>query len=62
MDLEELDLPAIREYVDEFQETETSEANIGCPNEQDGEFEPEDDETPAPGPDAEETPEPTPSG
>lgn len=60
MDLEEFDEQAIVEYYDEFEGTRTREADIGCPNESDQNFEPEEQETPGAGQGAGATPTPTP--
>ena len=56
MDLDEFDEDAIVGYYDEFEGTRTAEAGVGCANESDDTFEPEDEE-----PKAGATPEATPT-
>jgi Protein of unknown function (DUF3105) len=46
MDLSEVDAAAIVEYKETFEGTETAEADLGCPIEQDQTFEPEEEATP----------------
>ena len=59
MDLDEVDEEAIVAYYDEFEGTRTNEANVGCPNDSDDTFEPEEPNAGAtPEPDTEATPTP----